>query len=227
MSYGSPYGYASPDELLAPARRASTLLIVLGVLTLLLGGCLGAVGLGTEVADAEQFIRQIEAQPGAQPFPIAAEQALVAVKWMAAIVLGAGVAMVLLGAVVRGGNRAGLVVSLILGAGLALLLGAALLASVVAAAGGQPMALVGGACLYGLPFALVCLALVWLVQGLANAGKVDAARAYVQQWQQQYAWQQQQQQQAYAAQLRQQQEQEQEQQAPPTPHDPDAPRSSD
>ncbi|MCS7034194.1 MAG: hypothetical protein NZ561_09390 [Phycisphaerae bacterium] len=167
--YPSPYFYAPPWGMthpLAPARRAGVFMIVLGVLLLLLGGCVGAMGVLipqiAQTPEISQAISRLEEQMNLSA-------SIVFLTTGALIVVAAFVQMTL-GVLVRGGGL-GVVVTGIVFTSLLLLY---LLVNAVAAVF-VPGGLVGAfMCLIGA--GLFGLQLAWLIQAARNAGQVAAMR---------------------------------------------------
>lgn len=220
MSYLPPYspqqppygGYPppempqSPDELLAPARRAGTLMIVIGALSVLCGlwiawqsSAFDPTGPGLPPEFQRQMQQQVEAfesQTGMS---------------FRTLLLGMGVAPLAVGAVlgglgfyVRNGSFGVVITAIILTGGLLLITGLVLLAGLLqsVAMGGAVVA-VGVACQCGVPFALLALLMVWLVQTARAASRIALARQHYQA----QMWHYQQYQQAYLQQSQHQQDQ--------------------
>lgn len=216
-----PYGYdpyaaySQMGDALAPARRASIMLFIVGGLLTLLGAC---NGISSVMLDAQQLAasNQQFMAPG-QPSPFSPEGLR-----MFAIVCGAltflcGIVLVGLGVPVRRGNRPAVIGALIISSLLTLLVGGFMLLALL---GGivQPMLLVA-ACVTLVPLVLFGLLVIWLIQALRAAGPNLQA-----QMQQQAAyWQYAQQQQAYQQSMYDYQQQ-QHQQQPPAPSSDQPPR---
>jgi hypothetical protein len=182
----------SPDELLAPARRAGVMMTVVGALFVLCGLGMGAISWmarqqeflsGPEFAQAREQFRQAEMQSG---LPIETMLLIMGVIPLAVGALFGG-----LGFFVRGGGFGAVVTGIVASSGVLLLLGLMILGTLVAAAANPSN--IAGVCVYVVPFAIVLLLLVWLIQAARAASRVAAAR---QQYQAQ-VWQYQQYQQAY------------------------------
>lgn len=189
-------GYApqSPDQLLAPARRAGVLMIVLGVLFVLAGLCLAFVSRMLDhpeftnqpgYLEMKQQMDQLEAQAGTSVQTV--------MLIMGAIPLALGALLGGLGFAVRGGGLVPVVLSIALTGLLLLLVGLVVLGGLLQGAVGNPAQLVGVLCFYGIPFLMLALLMVWLVQAARASSQIVAAR---QQYQAQ-VWQYQQQQQNY------------------------------
>ena len=191
--YGG-YAQPSPDQLLAPARRAGILMIVLGVLFVLAGLCLAFVSRMLDHPDftsqpgyleMKQQMDQIEAQAGTSVQTV--------MLIMGAIPLALGALLGGLGFAVRGGGLVPVVLSIALTGLLLLLVGLIVLGGLLQGAVGNPAQLLGVLCFYGSPFLMLVLLMVWLVQAARASSQIAAAR---QQYQAQ-VWQYQQQQQNY------------------------------
>ena len=197
-------GYApqSPDQLLAPARRAGVLMIVLGVLFVFCGLCLAA---SSWMMGQPQFASSPEFAEARKQFDLVEQQTGVRVEQMLIIVgavpLVLGALYGALGFVVRGGGFASAVLGIVLSAMLLLFFGLGMLTTAVQAAANP--AAIGGVCVYAVPFLLLVLLMVWLVQAARAASQIVAAR---QQYQAQ-VWQYQQHQQNYLQNPGQQQQQ--------------------
>ena len=112
--------------------------------------------------------------------------------------LGVGALFAGMGFFVRGGGLVAVILAIALTSALELFFGVTILMGVIQAAAGNPTA-TAGICVYLLPFALLVLLLVWLVQAVRNASRVAIAR----QQHQAQLWQYQQYQQAYLQQMQQ------------------------
>lgn len=198
MSYPSPYQPPTPQpyptfdyyqpDLLAPARRASVLMFVLGGLAVASALCCAGVGamlprmMGENPAAFAEFRRLPNVTPETM-------QAVLVV--MSAVVLLVGVAYLVLGAFVRAGRRGAIITSIVLSI-LAILLLGLNVATGLMQSFSRPQTAVG-VVLLAVPLALLLLLVRWLLRA---ARAPDAA--LTQQYAAQY-WQYQQQQ-AYAQQ---------------------------
>ncbi|HLL88093.1 MAG TPA: hypothetical protein VK324_02205 [Tepidisphaeraceae bacterium] len=168
--YGFPPGFG-PDPA-APAKRAGVLSIVLGVLALLAGTCLGAV--------AFVPLDQMDAQTQRQFDRIQAELDRAGVTFQAMFLMmgllaaAPGVALIVVGFLVRRGTRGVVVTALIMTGLLLLLIASATIAAVVEVARNPTAAI--GLVVYLVPLGLLALQLVWLVQALRNTSLVAARR---------------------------------------------------
>src|SRR4051794_26258175 len=190
---GYAYGGSPMDALLAPAKRAMWLMLILGILSILFGGCFAALG-----GMWPQISQQMPPESRAQIDRL--EQQLQGVQ-VETYFLIAGVVTLVVGALhvalsffVRRGTLIPVVFGIVLGGGMLLLLAVALLGNLMT---GQA----GGICFGGIGVALWGLLLVFLIQAATRSGQVAAARSAAgyggaqyaaQYWQYQHAQQQQQ-----------------------------------
>jgi hypothetical protein len=211
--YGS-YGY--PD-LLAPAKRASILMFVIGGLSSLCGVCV--LGLGALVP-----MDQLNSPEMAE---MQRKMAEVGIS-MRALFIVAGIVMLLpgllftvLGFFVRRGGRGAIITSIVFTSLAILWFALNAIVTAVSSRNEPPSQVVGGVCVSGIALALTILLLAWLVQAIRNSSQIGmmAAQQQAQYWQYQ--------QQQYYAQggygapagpyppTQQQQQQQQQQQSPP------------
>jgi hypothetical protein len=172
MQYGNPYGYGYGDplpNLLAPARRAMWLMIILGVVVLLFGGCF--TGLGSMW---DQIIAQAPPESRAQLEQLQARSGGVSVRH---IMLGFGIGLIVLallhivvGVIVGRGTMGAAITGL-------LLTGLMLIGALIMAGGNLMTGNIVGVCMGVVCLALWILLLVWLIQAVSRAGQVAAARA--------------------------------------------------
>lgn len=191
-----PQPLQSPEELLAPARRAGTLMIVLGALSVLCGLYMawqsGSFDLSTAAATPElqrQMQQQIEA---------AEKQTGVSFRTvmlvMGVIPLATGAVLGGLGFYVRGGSLGVVVTGTVVVGCMLLVTGVTLLLGVLqGAAVGGPAFAAAAACQCGIPFGMLILLMVWLIQAARSASRIAMAR----QQHQAQMWHYQQYQQAY------------------------------
>jgi hypothetical protein len=174
-----PYSAGGFDALLAPARRAGLLMIVLGALNLLCGICGGVMVAG---ADFEQILAQQELPPEVELTPGVLQGLAIG---MLVVGLAAGIGAIVLGLLVRRGASVPVILSLVLTALVVLVLAFLIVAGTAAALmqGMAPTPI----CIWIIPLVLSILLLVWLIQAARNAGQI---KAWQQQYQAQY-WQQQ------------------------------------
>jgi hypothetical protein len=187
--YPSPYSPPNPPtnlnyasgfpDLMAPARRASIMMFVIGAMSLLLGLCSGAVVAMAQGAQyqalAQQFAKSSQGPPPSESVLRTIYAALAIISAVAGIVL------IVLGIFVRRASKVAMVFSVIL-CGMALLwLGISELSGLIQALGNPVVAI--GACVMLVPLATVGLTTMWLIQALKALPHLEAAR---QQWQAQY-----------------------------------------
>lgn len=176
-----PY-YAAPVDPLAPAKRASLMMFIVGPLIVLMGGCMLSMPPILRISpspEVEQMRRQVEQE-------LHAPLETVFTRYGAVMVV-LGLVILTLAFFVRRAGRTSTVISCVL-------IGLLGLYSVLNVAGSLLMGNIAGACMSVLMVALFGLMLVWLIQAAIAAGNVHLA-------QQQYAaqyWQYQQTMQAYA-----------------------------
>jgi hypothetical protein len=186
---GLSYSRSGPDPL-APARRASTMLFVLGGLALLLGLC---TGLFVASVTTEQL--QLVADQFGKNAPGAAgvlTPRLIRFLYIGMAIAGCviGPWFILLGYFVRRASKAACVFSAIACGLLLLWMVMNLLSSVLMGVGGNPIGLVS-ACVGIIPVVLLGLTMTWLMQTLRALPQIQAMREH---WQTNYTAAQQQQQ---------------------------------
>lgn len=184
----------SPEELLAPARRAGTLMIVLGVLAVAFGLLAAYQANHFDVSAAGTPDLQRKLQQQIDQFEQLGLPFRTLMLIFAALPLAAGAIIGGLGFFVRGGALGWVITAIIVGGGLILIVGFMLLAGLIQGAMmGGPVMIVGAACFYGIPFVLLVVLMIWLIQAARGAGRLAAMRqAYYA-----GAWQAQQNQEAY------------------------------
>jgi hypothetical protein len=170
--YGFQHYYQeTPDHLLAPARRASWVLITVGTISLLVGACLGAMfGLIDEKLFADA-IEQARRQQGG-PMPITAAELR-----HGGLIFGVasgifGLITIALGILVRGGTRVWAIVGIVFVAMPLLFLLFVTLSSLFAGVGPFAANLI----CFSLPCLAFGLAILFLSQAIANAARIEAAR---------------------------------------------------
>jgi len=219
--YGYDFSYYQPQQQdpLAPARRASVLMFILGGLIVLPSFCCGAMGLALPGMMAQQpgLFSEMSA---AGMTPEALQVTLVVV---AGVALFIGVAMIVLGRFVRGGGIGPVVTSIVLVALIAIYLLLNGLGAVVLPNMTPPQKVLGCAMsVFGL--AILGVLLLWLIQAAKAASRVATMKS---QYQQQY-WQYQQQQQMYqSGYVAPPPVPQQQQQPPPVPPTPTPPAGDD
>lgn len=167
-----PYYMTPPEELLAPARRASLLLFVLAGLLLLTMTCIGASAM-TSTEDAfRQMIEEMR-RVNPQAAAVYTPRLLRILQGTVAVVAGVtAVVAIILALVVRGGGRAATITALvlvILATGIVALL-------VLASLAAGPGAFLTSFLLMLLPLVLLGMTISFLVKAIRAAGHVDAAR---------------------------------------------------
>ena len=192
--YGQPpfdfsqYVPPAQADLLAPARRAGTLMMVLGALVAMFGFCNAGSAFTTspeQMAEQQAALRT----PGMPESPLSPRGMQIATAVAGVLTLLVGVTLAVNGTYVRRGSSLATTLGLVMAGGLTLLIGLFVLLS-VAAAFGAPM-FGAFACVLAVPLGLLIWLLVWLVAAARNNAAVGAAQ---QQYQAQfYAYQQQQQ----------------------------------
>jgi hypothetical protein len=191
---------APVQDYLAPARRASVLMWVVGGLIVAAAVC--CVGMGFILPRAQlppetqaQF-NQFQSESG---FSITSMFIVVGVMFLLA-----GVLTIVFGFVARGGTLGRVIAALIFNVLVVLLALLLLVMGLIAAAsgksggpGGPGVELIVNLCMWSVPLALYGVALLWLIQAVKNSSAVAAMAAQQQaQYQAQY-WQYQQAAQAY------------------------------
>jgi hypothetical protein len=168
---GYAYGYGNPvEQLLTPARRAMWLMLILGILTVLFGGCFSLVG-----AMWPQVVKQMPPESQAQFDRMQQQlqgvgvQTYLLVMGVATLVIG--LLHVALSFLVRRGTMVPVVMGILMCGAMLLLLG---LLAIGNAVSGQLV----GICFGVVGLALWGLLLAWLIQAATRAGQVAAARGY-------------------------------------------------
>jgi hypothetical protein len=184
------YGYyPPPQDFSRHARRASTLMFILGGLILLLGVCNTLSGLFVPTQEALERQRQMFPVNAQMPFSAETLKAITIVSAVITMLVGAG--LVTLGTGVRRGGTASTITSLVLVSILLLFTGLVTLASLLAGLAAPVMFVF--ACISAPAAAMFVLLVVWLVAALRAVSNWNAAQR---QYQAQY-WQYQQNMQAY------------------------------
>lgn len=211
----------SPDDLLAPARRAGVLMIVIGALAVLCG--LYVAWQSRNIDSGELYATPELQRQMQQNIDLFESQTGMAFRTlmlvMAFVPLAVGAVLGAMGFYVRGGSFGFIVASSILTGLMLLATGAGLvLGALQGAMMGGPLVASAAVCQCGVPFALLSVLMYWLVRAMRGASRLALAhRNY-----QAQLWQYQQYQQAYL-------QNPPPQQAPPTgmgySHPPQAPPS--
>jgi hypothetical protein len=184
---GYGYGYGAAD-LLAPARGAMITSIALGLMALLCTACLGGFYFLWDNLSAEQLAQFEELEAQMRGSGVGVKEVMLS---GAIITLIAGLALVVLGVLVRGGRLWAIVTLIVFDILLLLVLVVQLVGGLVASAA-QPQNLLG-ACVLALPLALAGLLMYFLVRAARNVPQLRAMQAQ----QQAMYWQFQQNQQMY------------------------------
>ena len=185
----------SPENLLAPARRASMLMIFIGVLSVACGLCIAYQARNfdpTQAAPSPELARQMEQQVAM----FESQTGMNFQKFMAAmgiIPLAVGAVIGAMGFYVRGGSFGWIIAACVLVGMLLLATGLVFLVGLLQGLAAGALVGIAAACVYGVPFLLLALLLVWLIQAARVSSRIAQAR---QQYQAQM-WQYQQYQQAY------------------------------
>jgi len=187
FNYYQP-AYPAPQDPLAPARRASILMYILGGLVLLGGGC--CIGVGILLPSLIE--QQPELGAAISNVPGATEQLVqVAFVVFGILTLFLGVAQIILARFVSRGGKGAVITSIIV----SILMGLFLLFGVVQNAfnsAQKPAERGMGVCMMCVPLAMLALLIVWLFQAFAAAGRVaNIQQQYAQQYWQYYQRQQQ------------------------------------
>lgn len=189
---GYDFNYYQPQQdALAPARRASTMLYVLGGLILLPGFCCFAMGFALPAMMAQQPAVFSEVRASGMP----AETVQTTLMVAAGAALFVGVLMIVLGRFVRRGGMGAAVTASVLVVLVFLYLVVNGLSIVLMSGKLPPAQVVLGLAMTVLGLVVFGMLIVWLIQAAMAAPRVAMMQI---QYQQQY-WQYQQQQHAYQA----------------------------
>lgn len=145
-------------------------MIILGILGILLAGCLGVIPL---FKDAPEFQQAVAAQLKEQRIEL--DTLMLGFIVMAVVVLFWSIAQIVLGVIVRRATTVPVAMSLALTAATILALLVFILISLV---GGD----IGGLACNIVFAALVAIQLVWLIQAMKNAGPITAMQTQYQMW---------------------------------------------
>ncbi len=163
-------------DLLAPARKAGVLMIIIGSIGLVCGLCFGGLGFGWDefVSNANPDdlanLMQIEAQ-----FGITAKVMLMVVGGGCLVV---GLLYLVFGIVARGGGAFGIYASMALAILMGLYVAINAIALLATGGGGNPLQLVVGACFTVFGLGATILLVTWLVQAARNIGRIRELREY-------------------------------------------------
>ncbi len=167
-----PYQTNAPYEhLLAPARRASIVMLVLGAITLACGACTAFVGtnLNRMPLQTQAKLSQLEAQ-----FNGTISFQSIFIGGGIGCGLLPGVLLIILGILCRRGGIGVLIPALLLAIFSSLEWGYMVISSIIAIP--QSGGAIGVFAATGLCLALAILMLVWIIQALRNSGKLAIAR---------------------------------------------------
>jgi hypothetical protein len=203
QQYPSPYyppsvqppyvPYAGPADVLAPARRASTMMFILGGLITMLGLCETIQAFFAHMDQIMQQERQMLGDSSsAQAMPMTADQLKIFLIFFSAMFIVTGVAYILLAVGVRRGGKNSTILATIL-TGL-ILAGLALMILLMLVASLQAPAAIGFVCLMLIPTGLLVPLVIWLIGALRALPHLASAQ---QQYLAQY-WHYQQNMQAYS-----------------------------
>jgi hypothetical protein len=174
--------YQPVSDPLAPARRASIILFVLGGLCVMGSGC---IGVAAWTLPMDEMLAKAKLTLPAPPPGMTMSQFLqVMYTGIAFLGICFGISLVVVGLFVRRGSRAASITAI------ALCIPAALfflcnLGSVFSQSAGNPLILVIGLCATFVPFGLLVLTCVWLIAALRQLPSVQFAQQQyqMQMWQ--------------------------------------------
>lgn len=193
-----PYRQPPGGDGRAAAKRASTMMFVLGGLITMFGACGLAQSFTISTSEFQAMMEQQQKMmPAGQQMPFSVETARTVGAVMQGLILFAGVLLVACGAGVRRGGRGVIVAGIVVSSLIALLMGVMVLMSLLAALL-MPL-YIGVACVFAIPTALFGLQIFWLAQAAKAASTKPQNEAAMRQYQAQLQmwYYQQQQQQAY------------------------------
>ena len=174
--YGGYQQPPTPDQLLAPARRAGIMMIVLGVLYVFCGLCMAGMGWvmqqpdftsQPQYAELQKTIATVEQQAGVSM------QTILFMMGLIPLIVGAVTGG--LGFFVRGGGMVSVVLSVAVVGIQLLVLGLIIVMGTIQTVATDPSQAIG-VCFYIVPFVLLALTLFWLVQAARATTQVAAAR---------------------------------------------------
>jgi hypothetical protein len=174
------YGYGVPDDLLAPARRAGVLMIILGALTIVIGLCMGffSAMLPTMLDQMQPEQREMFDQMQQQlPPPFTLSRVFMI---MAVTMLVVGLLYIILGLLVRRGGLGMVITSIVLTSLVSLFLLATSAQSLF-----HPNGAMGG-CMTIVALGLFILLLVWLIQAARTSSRIPQMQSNYQAQYQQY-----------------------------------------
>jgi hypothetical protein len=199
----NPYGYnpmgyypqqqqADPSALLGPAKWAGLMLIILGSLGLLGGGCCGVMSALMSNPEFQRMMAEAQAKQGG---PELGENMGLQLVIVTVILVVWGIAAIVLGAWSRTGRRGPIIAAMVLTILSVLYMTLNLVGTILLSAAAGPAAIFG-AVFALVPLVLFVIVLALQIKALRNAGQIDRYNLQLQMWQQQqaYAYHQQQQQ---------------------------------
>jgi len=185
-----PDANLSPEQLVGPARRAGTMMMIVGVLAVLAGLCVAYQANSFDPTDPRaipdaQLRQQMQQQINTFETQLGISfRTLMLVFAAIPLLLGAVTGGV--GLYVRNGGLASVVAGIVV-VGLMLLgVGFALLAGLIQGMATGPAVLVVSVCVYGVPFGLLVMLMLWLVQAARAAPRLAEARRRLEARQGQY-----------------------------------------
>lgn len=166
------YAYGNPlDTLLAPARRAGIALFIAGILGVLVGGCLGVMGIGLGLAEIKSDPKFAEVQQELARSGVTLDAVRIMIFVMAAVTVFVSIAYAVLGFFVRSGTKGALITTSILtGLPLALLVLWCVLGLITL----QFQVL----CFVVIPIALLGFILAQVISALIRSNQVQQWRDY-------------------------------------------------
>ena len=167
--YGMSYGYGVPEDLLAPARRAGLLMIILGALTIVVGLCMGLCSVMLpQMLDQMQPDQRDMFDQMQQRIPFSLSTFLLI---MAIMMLAVGIIYIILGLFTRRGGMGIVITSIVLTTLVTLFLLISTVGSLF-----QPNG-AAGACMSIVVLGLFILLLVWLIQAARRDQTAELAGA--------------------------------------------------
>ncbi|HEX8521502.1 MAG TPA: hypothetical protein VF669_04540 [Tepidisphaeraceae bacterium] len=182
-----PVGGNAPFQPRSYARRAGTLLMILGILMASFGLCNAVTA--ARVSPEQMLAEQAKLLPPDQPMPLTPEQFRMLAVVMAVAIVIAGLVLLGLSILVRDGHRGGTVAATVCIGGLLALLVLVLLMTLIATTVAPAFA--AFLCMLLVPASIMGLQFWWLVQALRNGSPAPGAAAHYAQYWQYYQQQQQ------------------------------------
>jgi hypothetical protein len=184
-----PYYQATPQQLLAPAKWAGVLMIVLGVIVLLIATCSGA---SSYIASDKELLEQLEQFPKQEQAVTFSPTTMRTINLVMVGIMGVyGIGLMVLGAWVRSGRLLPVILSLASIVLPLLFMMCMFLASFTLGAAG----VIAFVVIAFFPLVLMIACLVFLIRAAGNTSKIAQSQQqmtamYQQQMQQYYAHQQ-------------------------------------